>query len=241
MSRDFQAVSEAYQKFAQVLKELEVSKRLFESAGEPLPEQLKEFFGGGRSNGRNPISRLNIPQPHRDKRPAEASDDWISIATQDVAATNLTLAVLRSANGPVRASDVADLVSSINPDVTRGAISNIGTRLNGTLISRTEDGWTLTDKSKAGIICDGYFWGPVDIFEVQEKAAHRREAILQILLNFVSGLQIVQLVEQLRGCSWMKAPASKDLLKLDLEVLQRNHKVRRISNSKKWVLEKEGK
>jgi hypothetical protein len=226
--------------FAQVLKELEVCKKLFESAGEPLPEQLKEFFGASRVNGR-PVATINIVQPDHGHRPPEAADDWISIETGDVMATNLVLAVLRSKNVPVKASDVADMVSEINADVTRGAISNIGTRLSGTLINRTEEGWSLIDKTKAGIIRGKYFWGPNDIFEVQEKAAHRREAILHILEHFQGGLQIVQLVEQLRACSWMKAPASKDLLKADMEILQKEHKVRRIGNSKKWVLERESK
>jgi hypothetical protein len=238
MPKDFTATREAYQRFAQVLAELEACKRLFESAGEPLPEQLKEFFGTSRSNGRGLYANLNIPQPHR-PRPNAAEDDWISIETKDVMATNIVLAILRKSNRPMKARDVIEAAERVNPNVTRGAINNIGTRLGGTLITRTDEGWTLNDPAKGGIISEGYLWGPPELFEVQEKAAHRREAILHILGHFPSGLQIVQLVEQLRGCSWMKAPASKDLLKADMEILQTEDKVRRISNSKKWVREME--
>jgi hypothetical protein len=235
VSRDFKATAEAYQKFGQVLGELEVCKRLFELAGEPLPAQLREFFGGDRSNGKNPQSSVSIPPPHRSNRPMEATENWISIALNDAMATNLVLAVLRKTNGPVRAKDVVEMVTRLNPQVTRGAINNIGTRLSGGLIERTDDGWTLSDRTKAGVITDGYFWGPVEIFEKQELAAHRREAILYILKNyFRGGLQVVQFVEILRGLNWMKAPASKDLLKADMEILQSEGIVRRVGNSKKW-------
>lgn len=239
MSRDFKTTSEAYQKFAQVLADLESCKKLFESAGEPLPAQLREFFGTvPRQNGRPFVTQVSIIPPHRANRPTEAKDDWISIALDDAMATNLVLAVLREAKGPVRAGEVVQMVTAINPNVTHGAVNNIGTRLGGKLIERTDLGWSLIDRSKAGIISDAYLWGPVEIFEKQELAAHRREAIIHILQCFPSGLQTVQLVEQLKGCNWMRAPVSKDLVKADMEILQKEAKARRVGNSKKWeVLE----
>lgn len=231
--RNIKATAEAYQKFAQALSDLAACKELFESAGVPLPEQLRELLGTDLGNGK-PAAMTILP-PRRANRPADAGDDWISVELSEVTATSLVLAVLRAANAPVKAGDVIHLVTSLNPNVTRGVIHNIGTRLNGRLIDRTEEGWSLKEASKAGLICDGYLWGPKDIFEKSEIAAHRREAILTILKGFQSGLQIVQLVEQLRGTKWVHSPASKDIVKTDIEYLEGHGKVRRISNSRKWV------
>lgn len=236
MGNDFKATAQAYQKFAQVLEDLEATKLLFESAGEPLPEQLKEFFGVRHSGGKIHQPLMTIQQPRRASRPEEVGDEWISVEVKEVTATGLVLAVLRQASAPLPAKEVVELVTKINPHIPRGSINNIGTRLARTLIHRTDEGWRLLDPNKAGIICDGYLWGPKDIFDKPEIAAHRREAILQILRAFSSGLQTVQIVDQLRGTPWVHAPASKDLVKADMELLERNGKVRKISNSRKWCL-----
>lgn len=235
MSHNFKLTSEAYQKFAQVLADLEACKELFEQAGEPLPDKLKEFFGVNR-NGRSSESALSILPPKRRSRPEEAGDDWISVEVTELTVTSLVLAVLRAAAKPVVAKDVIEHVTEINPHIPRGSVHNIGTRLNGTVIKRTDDGWSLVDPSKAGIISDGYLWGPKGIFDKQELAAHRREAILYILKAFQSGLQTVQIVDQLRSTKWVNAPASKDLVKSDMELLEAHNKVRRISNSRKWCI-----
>jgi hypothetical protein len=236
---DFKATAQAYQKFAQVLEDLEATKHLFESAGEPLPEQLKQFFGVHRNNGRMTQALVTISPPRRASHPAEVGSDWISVEVKEATATSLVLAVLRIANGPLANKDVVQQVTDINPHVPRGSINNIGTRLGRTLIHRTEEGWRLLDSKKAAIICDGYLWGPKDIFDKTEIAAHRREAILQILRAFPSGLQTVQIVDQLRAVPWVHAPASKDLVKADMELLEGNEKVRKISNSRKWCLSSE--
>jgi hypothetical protein len=74
----------------------------------------------------------------------------------------------------------------------------------------------------------------VSAFGIHDVAAHRRESILHILSGYTTGLQIVQIVDQLRKCSWVHAPVNKDLLKADMEVLQEREKARRRGNSKKW-------
>ena len=170
----------------------------------------------------------------------EVGDDWISVAIDETTATSLVLAVLRQAKEPLPAKEVVEMVTHINPHIPRGSINNIGTWLARTIIHRTDEGWRLLDPPRAGIICDGYLWGPKGIFDKQEIAAHRREAILQILRAFPSGLQTVQFVDQLRATPWVHAPASKDLVKADMELLEGYGKVRKISNSRKWCLSSGG-
>ncbi|MGC2530548.1 MAG: hypothetical protein WA639_22595 [Candidatus Acidiferrum sp.] len=236
MGRDFKTTAQAYQKFAQVLEDLEATKLLFESAGEPLPEQLKQFFGVRHSNGKPHEQMVSILPLVRASRPEHIEEGWISVEIGDVTATSLVLAVLRQAKGPVPAKDVIEQVTRINPHIPRGSINNIGTRLDRSLLHRTDEGWQLLNPGKAGIVCDGYLWGPQDIFDKTEIAAHRREAILQILKAFPSGLQTVQIVDQLRGTNWVHAPANKDLVKADMDLLEAHDRVRRISNSRKWCL-----
>jgi hypothetical protein len=94
----------------------------------------------------------------------------------------------------------------------------------------------LLKVEKAGLVRDGRLWAPPGVFAKPEMAAHRREAILHVLKHFPTGLQTVQIVEQLRNCSWLHAPVNKDLLKLDMESLLEAKKVRRRGNTKKWEL-----
>lgn len=239
MSNEFKAKAQAYQKFAQVLEDLETTRHLFETSGEPLPEQLKQFLGVHRNNGKVTQPLVTILPPRRASRPEEAEESWISVEVKETTATSLVLAVLRAANAPLANKVVVQQVTDINPHIPKGSINNIGTRLGRTLIHRTDEGWRLLDPKKAGIICDGYLWGPQEIFDKQDIAAHRREGILQILRAFTSGLQTVQIVDQLRSTPWVHAPASKDLVKSDMELLESHDKVRRISNSRKWCLNSE--
>ena len=78
-------------------------------------------------------------------------------------------------------------MTDLLPNVPRGSISNIGTRLFGDLIEKTDDGWKLLKPERAGIIQDGMLWGPPVIFGKEELAAQRRDAILHVLKLFPSG------------------------------------------------------
>jgi hypothetical protein len=234
MAADFQAEREAFQKFAKVLNEIEECKKLFEIAGAPLPEPLRRLLGTVNSGVKSSGPMVRITPVTRESRPSEFGENWLSVEIGEVSATSLVQAVLRTAKAPVKARDVIDLVTSVNPRFPRGSIHNIGTRLDNTLIRRTDEGWSLLHPEKAGIIHEGYMWGPREIFEKTELAAHRREAILHILKCFPGGLQTLQIVEQLKGASWVQAPSSKDLVKADMELLEAHGRVRRISNSRKW-------
>jgi hypothetical protein len=168
--------------------------------------------------------------------PPAAKSDWVWIRQEDATPTSIALALLRAAKEPVRARDIVAQVMEILPNVPKGSVNNIGTRLSGKLIGRTEDGWRLISQDSAGMLNEGYLWGPREIFQKYELAAHRRDVILHVLVFFQSGLQSRQLLDQLRHCAWVHAPANKDLLKADLEVLDKEQKIRRVGNSGKWEL-----
>ena len=194
-------------------------------------------MGTANGNGKR-STRISIPAIDRDYRPVQAvgaQEEWLSIPAVEGTATSLVLAALRDKTTPVPVRRVGELVAEINPRIPLGTIHNIGTRLSASgLIARTDDGWSLLQNEMAPLLDHGYLWGPRTVFDKQDLAAHRREAILHVLECFSSGLQVVQIVEQLKATTWVQAPVSKDLLKADMEILENDRRVRRVGNSKKW-------
>lgn len=234
-SSRIRAEGEAAKSLVDLITQAEKCQVLHEQANMSLPEPLKRMLG---MNGLGGIAAVGhrIDPPERPTHPREYQTNWISIEAKYATPTAISLAVLRPSREPMRARDVVAAVTKIIPNVPSGSIANLGSRLQGKLINRTGDGWSLIDLAKAGILHNGILWGPPEIFGKFELAAHRREAILHILRCFLGGLQLNQLVEQLGGCSWVQAPINKDLVKADMTFLDGEGKVRRRGNSKKWVV-----
>lgn len=233
------AEQEAVQSLIELYGHSKKCQQLYERAGMAIPEALQRFLGmNGNSQKAMGHARTtaSIPAPTRPNEPDGAEPNWIWISVKDATTTGVVLAILRAVKEPLRYKDVVSRVVEVLPDVLTGSVANIGIRLEGTVVERTPEGWRLLDRSKAGIIRDGLLWGSPAIFSKQELAAHRRDAILHVLRFFPSGLQTVQIVEQLHNCSWVQAPINKDLLKADLEVLADAKKVRRRGNTKKWEI-----
>lgn len=233
------AEQEAVRSLMDLYEQAKKCQGLYGRARMGLPEPLQRFLGMSENGAKFPAVRpernlAQVPPPERNNEPQEAGPEWICIAVADATPTSVALAVMRSAGGSIRSRDVSERVVELLPNVPHGSVANIGTRLDGILIQRGESGWQLTKPDSAGVIHEGFLWGPPSIFGKQELAAHRRDAILHILKHFSTGLQTIQLVEQLRNCAWVKAPVNKDLVKADMEVLQDKGKVRRRGNSKKW-------
>jgi hypothetical protein len=238
-----QAEQEAYQSYLALLDQARRCAELYERAELDLPERVQRLLGmiegGARKVTRN--AGAHIQPPERINPPKESGVDWISIDAKKGIVTTVMLAILRSANGgPVRSKEVTEKVREILQDATPGSVANAGTRVFGDSVERTDEGWKLIKPEKAAILHEGRLWGPPSVFVSPEIAAHRRDGILHILKAFPTGLQIVQIVEQLKNCSWVKAPVSKDLLKMDMQVLRSEEKVRQVSHSKKWQISEKG-
>ena len=122
----------------------------------------------------------------------------------------------------------------LDTNTTAGTLANLGTKLDGTVIHRTEAGWVLADVAKAPALFQGRLWGLPEIFGKYELAAHRREAIMHLLETYRSGLQTSQLIEHLRSNPWVHAPINKEVVQADLEMLDKEKQIRR-GSSRKWV------
>lgn len=211
--------------------------QLHERAHMAPPEPLRRLLGIEHLEAATP-ARLTaqIPPPHKN-RPQRANSEWIWIPAKDAAPTSLLPAVLLASPEPMSAGEAIDGVLNLAPTLIKGSIYNSGTRLQKEgIIDRKAGLWHVIKPERVGVIDDGLLWGHPSMFGKEELAIHRREAILHILRHFQMGLQIVQLVEQLRNCSWMKAPANKDLLKADVKILEKEGKIRRRGGSNKWEL-----
>jgi hypothetical protein len=234
MSTDqISAEQEAIQSLSRLIDLAKECERLYQRAHMAMPEPLKRLFA---VNGTAPKTTASlIAAPEGPGAPSEAKSDWVYIRQDEATTTSIVLAILRASQSRVRAKELIERVTAILPNTLRGSINNIGTRLTESgQISRTDEGWKLEKPETAGILYETYLWGPAEIFQKSELAAHRRNAILHVLSNFDSGLQTRQIVEQLGKCSWVQAPVNKDLVKADMDLLQRDGKVRRRGNSKKW-------
>jgi hypothetical protein len=230
------AEQEAVQSLMELYAQSRKCQQLYERAGLTIPEALQRILGmNGNSQKATGHARTapSIPAPTRPNEPVGAEPDWIWINIEDATPTSVVLAILRASKEPLRHKDVVDRVIKLLPTARIGSIGNIGTRLEGKLIERTADGWRLLDQTKAGIITDDLLWGSPSMFNKQELAAHRRDAIVHLLTHYKTGLQTVQIVEELHNCSWVQAPVNKDLLKADLEILRTKGKIKR-GSSKKW-------
>lgn len=238
------AEQEALQSLVKLLEQARRCQMLYERAHMSFPEPLKRVLGMSSASGtmsQASSTNLTIPPPDPPPTPQIAKSDWIWIKREDATPTTVALAVLRGAKSPMRARDVVGQVTEILPNVPRGSVNNIGTRLSGTQIERTDEGWRLTNQDSGAVIFEGHLWGPPAIFHKVELAVHRRCAILHLLSFFPGGLQPRQILEQLRRCTWVHAPVNKDLLKADLEILEKEKKIRKVGNSGKWELTKEQK
>ena len=232
---------EAIQSLMELLEVADKCRRLHERANMSLPEPLKRVLGIG-VNGMVEPQRIEVPAPEVKSRPAEAESNWIWFRASEALPTSLVLAVLRAHGSDLTVREVISRTQEYLKKASAGTIANIGTRLdNAGIIERSPDGWRLLKLDRAPVMLEGFLWGPQAIFDKQEVATYRRDMILHVLGFFETGLQLLQLVERLKALDWLHAPANKDLVKADMDLLQQAKKVRRRGNTKKWQVVQEGK
>jgi hypothetical protein len=234
---DPRAEIEATKSLLALQEAAERCREAYGRANMALPEPLKRFFGlsdrpSPEKTKRTVIPELDLP------RPTNSMPDWLPVPLDSATPTSVALAILRSnGGGPLRAGLVTEKVLDLLPNSTKGSVANAGTKMDEEgLIERTDEGWKLKNLDAAPTIFEGYVWGPVATFTRQEVAAYRRLVVLHLLRLAQAGLQTSQIIEQLKQCAWMLAPANKEIVQADIETLQSEKKIRRRGASKKWEL-----
>ncbi len=226
---------EAAVRFANWMKEAVEIRRLYTSSGIAPPQQLGDFLGEKAQNGAAKLEmKMQFPPLESPARPSDVPEGWLWIPLKEAAPATLTLMLLRDRTF-AGTKDLIEEVVRLCPVVNPGSVYNILARFK-TLIRKSDAGLSIIDPSKAPVRSDGAVWWVKDNFSTHELAAHRRIVIQHILKLYPGGLQNMQLLEQLVASDLCRAPISKDLLKIDMEVMCADGKVKRISNSKKWVI-----
>jgi hypothetical protein len=232
MTINLRSEVEAHKALVDLLERAEKVRLLFEQAQVPLPDALQRLL----RSGNHPPSAQAVAS-FRPSAPPEAEQDWVWIEQESATPGTLALAVLRASGAPLTVREVHEKVCGLGVEVSVGTIANVGTRAdeNG-LITRGEDGhWQLAQREKAAVIHEGFVWGIPEAFQMYELASYRRGVILNLLRQTPVGLQQAQILAQLKQSEFMrpKIPASKGLVKADLEAME-GKKVRRRGNSRKW-------
>ena len=230
----FEIEMRAYAGLQELLAKASAVRADFEAASLGLPAPLARLLGEGDSEGK--AVNFTLPPLKSPPRPKEALGDWIWIKTDDLTVQTLVLGVLRKKGVAMTAKEVQSEVMGINPTYHANSILNIGPRLENTIIDRTGGNWRLINESKAPVLHEGYCWGPVDMFQKPEVAAHRRYVILHILRGASDGLMQMQIVRQLDASRLCKAPIEKTLIKMDILHLEKTGEIKRIGRTKKWTV-----
>jgi hypothetical protein len=226
---------EAYRSLADLLEQAEKVRSMFERAGSALPDALQRLVKSNGNSTSHPMEAVFKPV----SSPAECETDWVWVDLESAAAGTLALAILRQSGEHLTTREIHERVLKLPgmSDVLMGTIANTGTRaFENRIITRTDEGqWELLDPEKAALIHGNHLWGRPDVFQMQELAAHRRNAIVHLLRQNPVGLQQAQIVAQLRQNELVRPPipVSKSLVKADLEAMD-GDRVRRRGNSKKW-------
>lgn len=235
MTHNLKLEMEAYRGLADLLGQAEKVRSLFEQAGSPLPDALQRLV---RSNGHVRMQPA-IGEFMPSNTPQNYDPEWVWVDLKSATPGTLALAILKESSTPLTTREIHERVQKLPgmSDVAMGTIANTGTRAfeNG-LITRTEDGhWQLIAPDKAAIVHGDHVWGKVQAFQMQELAAHRRNALVHLLRLNPIGLQAAQILVHLQKRDLVRPeiPVSKALIKADLEAMD-GERVRKRGNSKKW-------
>lgn len=233
----FALETKAIKAFTKWMEDGRTCRALFEQAHMALPEPLKRFLGETEREDTS-APRVVIPPLQAPPRPAEAEANWIWVPVIGMTPTGLVLGVLRRAPAPIPVRKIIDEIARLGAKPNEGSIQNIGTRLsNQHVITRSDDGWKLIQSDNAPVIYKGHAWGLHERFEKYEIAVYRRLCLLHVLRVHADGMQNMQLLKAIETCDWVNLPPlSKDVIKLDLESLQKEGEIKRIGNTGKWII-----
>ena len=234
----FLAEMRALESLQDVMRAVDESRRLHEEAGMALPPMLVRFFAAENhaSTSSDHRPRISVTPPPLPPRPHEAKDDWIAVPISELTTTTLLLGVLRESDGPMPAKTRLKRLQTYRPDVNLGSSLNVGARLEGGLIEKTDAGWKLTDATQAPLLYKGYAWGPIGVFQSPERTAHRREQIFHILRAAPGPMPALHIVRLMKDSQTCRIPVNSDAVKGDLKALRLEGKIRGVGRPRRWEI-----
>jgi hypothetical protein len=217
--------------------------QLHTEAGMALPEPIRRLIDAPPTV--EPEAKApNRPSPGPAHRPisapygSPADPAWISIPPSRAVPQTVVPAVLDEAGRSMPLQQIVDRLRQLGVPFREGSLSNVGTRLKAAgVIAFTDAGWTLADDAVA-ILRDGRLWGPPSLFQPQELAAHRREAIA-VALRTYGRLGRAEIIDVLKRSTWVKAPMNVHLVKADLDAMESAGIARQNPQDWTWELAKQ--
>lgn len=231
-----EAEQEAYIALGQYLAAAQSVVDKFARAELPIPDPLRRLLGDTAEEGERSRPKMSISAPTPPPRPSAAGRDSIWVAIGDATPTSIVLGLLRIADRPISPSEMVDMTRKYKPSVNQGTVYNLGKRLRGHQIENSVEGWKLKSKDDAPMIHDGFLWGTPDVFQSYDIAAFRRTVVRHVLEAAApDGLMAMQIVRFMQNFRNPRVKTDKTLIKVDLDILQREGRAKQISNSRKWT------
>ncbi len=253
---DFAKEANALEALARAAKAVAECRRLFDEAGMEYPPTLRRMLGESPSGEakKEPtppprplklepvtprreavaVAVAPIPAPADLTPPPWVDPKWVAVPKNDASPQTFVRAALRDAKGPTSAKQIVEAAAKLGRDINDGAAWNALARLADE-VQKTPDGWRLIDKGYGAVFTTAYAWSAPEMFTPQEIAARRRAAIRYLLERSENGLARPQIVQQLGACEWLNAPFTNDLVKSDLERMEREGRVTR-SDDDRWLV-----
>lgn len=197
----------------------------YREAGLPLPEDINRLLSASEGESKAYQNRtLKIPpDPY-----APTPEGWVSVPVASAMPVTLAYSVLAN-KGEMPIKKVIFEVSAFNQFLTYSAMFAVLRKLKDAKVVTLENGVAApaADSPRpASIAQDGRVWGPPEAFQPQELAAHRREAIVEILKANGASTR-AEIVEALKRTPWVRARLDPSLIKVDLDVLAKQGSVER--------------
>ncbi|MFA6003069.1 MAG: hypothetical protein WC881_03280 [Elusimicrobiota bacterium] len=206
-------------------------KAKFDAHGFQQPAALSGALGSGHAQASPKFVRISPPA--RPESPPNAQIDWIWIPANRAMVRTVVLAILNEGK-IITIKALINRVKNILPRSSAGTVYNIGAQLTGK-IEKGDNGWSLKKGELAPYLHKGNIWAPKELLQNQDLAESRRMAIYH-LLGIKTKLQLMEIFRELKdGADWLQSPLSKDLVKDDLKVMEKDNLVRQMGRSKRWA------
>lgn len=204
-------------------------EELHKQAGQPLPPPIQALITA--IVGDETPTRLTPVKAKLNRRPITPpfpvlQEGWISILVTNALPQTVIPTILSESEFAMDYRALALRVQALGTDVSEGGVMNACARLAKDKIDHTVGGWVLKEGAQTALMKEGRLFGPPELFQLQEIATYRREVIL-VLLGAYGALTRAQIIQILKGTTWLSAPVAMAHVKKDLTKLSESGLIRR--------------
>jgi hypothetical protein len=163
------------------------------------------------------------PMPDYGPRPEEAGPDWKAVPLASASTFNLILYIIKQAGGAAPSSTINAKLPILRPVTGPSTVSmTLNTLQMEEKIGGNYREWRLTQPDVPIVISGKRMWCALDQLRQSDRAALRREVIIDAL-KINPRMTVSVIVDCLRHCEWMAGVAAvPDMVKGDMRILDRD-------------------